>query len=197
MEILDANSAGTFEGGPTYSVRNRLFRAFWSLTWLLLAAWTPPPLNRWRCFLLRLFGATIAPTGVVYGSARIWYPPNLVVGKHGRVAPCVTVYNVAQVTLRDYAIVSQGTHLCSATHDIEDLNFQTVARPITVGRWAWVAAECFVGPGVTLGDGAVLGARGVAFRDLEPWTVYAGSPARAIKKRHVRFAEPVDAPILA
>lgn len=196
MEILDARSAKTFEGGPTYSVRNRLFRASWSLTWLLLAAWTPPPLNRWRCFLLRLFGATVAPTGFVYGSARIWYPPNLVVGKHSRVAPSVTVYNVARVTLHDYAIVSQGTHLCSASHDIEDASFQTIARPITIGRRAWVAAECFVGPGVTVGEGAVLGARGVTFRDLESWTVYVGSPARAIKKRHVRFAEPVDAPVL-
>jgi putative colanic acid biosynthesis acetyltransferase WcaF len=195
MEILDAKTAGTFEGGATYSFRNRLFRGIWSVIWLVFAAWTPPPLNRWRCFLLRLFGAQIAPTGVVYGSARIWYPPNLVVGRRARVSPGVTVYNVARITLHDYAIVSQGTHLCSATHDIEDSDFQTKARPITIGRWAWVAADCFVGPGVTVGDGAVLGARGVAFRDLEPWTVYVGSPARAIKKRHVRFAEPVDPPV--
>lgn len=197
MEILDAKSAKSFEGGPTYSFRNRLFRAFWILTWLLLAAWTPPPLNRWRCFLLRRFGAKIAPTGFVYGSARVWYPPNLVVGKYARVSPRVTVYNVAKITFCDYAIVSQGTHLCSATHDIEDPSFQTIAAPITIGRWAWVAAECFVGPGVTVGEGAVLGARGVAFRDLEPWTVYIGSPAQAIKKRLVRFAEPIEAPVNA
>lgn len=194
MEILDAKNAKTLEGGPTYSVRNRLFRALWSLTWLVLAAWTPPPLNRWRCFLLRCFGAEIAPTGFVYGSAKVWYPPHLEVGAFARVSPGVTVYNVAKVTLLDYAIVSQGTHLCSATHDIEDVNFQTVARPITIGRRAWVAAECFVGPGVTVGEGAVLGARGVAFRDLDPWTVYVGSPARAVKKRLVRFVESVDVP---
>jgi len=178
-----------------FSLRNRLFRAFWSLTWFLLAAWTPPPLNRWRCFLLRRFGARIAPTAFVYGSARIWYPPHLVVERRARVSPHVTVYNVEPITLCDYAIVSQGSHLCTATHDIEDPSFQTMARPITIGRWAWVAAECFVGPGVTVGEGAVLGARGVTCRDLEPWTVYVGSPARAIKKRHVRFAEPVDAPL--
>jgi putative colanic acid biosynthesis acetyltransferase WcaF len=195
MEILDARRAGTLDGGPTYSIRNRLFRAAWNLTWLLLAAWTPPLLNPWRCLLLRLFGATIAPTGFVYGSARIWYPPHLVVGAHGRVAPSVTVYNVAMVTLCDYAIVSQGTHLCSASHDIEDACFQTIARPITIGRRAWVAAECFVGPGVTVREGAVLGARGVAFRDLDAWTVYVGNPARAIKPRHVRFVESVDAAV--
>jgi putative colanic acid biosynthesis acetyltransferase WcaF len=195
MEILDAKTAKTFEGGPTYSLQNRLFRAFWIVTWCLLASWTPPPMNRWRCFVLRCFGAKIAPTGFVYGSARIWYPPNLEVGEYARVSPSCTVYNVAKVTFCDYAVVSQRSHLCSATHDIEDTNFQTIARPITIGRWAWVAAECLVGPGVTVGEGAVLGARGVTFRDLDPWTVYVGNPAREIKKRHVRFAEPVEAPV--
>jgi putative colanic acid biosynthesis acetyltransferase WcaF len=51
---------------------------------------------------------------------------------------------------------------------------------------AWVAAEAFVGPGVTVGEGAVLGARGVAFKALEPWTVYAGNPAQPLKKRIIR-----------
>jgi putative colanic acid biosynthesis acetyltransferase WcaF len=192
MKILDAKDMRTLEGGPTYSLANRLFRAAWSLTWLLLAAWTPPMLHRWRIALLRLYGARIADTAAVYGSARIWYPPHLEVGRFARVSPNVTVYNVAKITLQDYAIVSQGANLCTAGHDIEDINFQTVARPITIGRRAWVAADAFVGPGVTIADGAVLGARGCAFRDLDPWTVYGGNPARALKPRRIRF--PDDAP---
>lgn len=192
MKILDASAAGTFDGGPTYSVSNRAFRGLWSLTWLLLAAWTPPPFNRWRLFLLRAFGAKVAPESFVYGSARIWYPPHLELNKHSRIAPGVTVYSVAKVTLEDYAIVSQGTHLCSAGHDIEDAYFQTVARPITICKRAWVAAEAFIGPGVTVGEGAVLGARGCAFRDLEPWTVYVGNPARVIKRRKIRFPDSSD-----
>jgi putative colanic acid biosynthesis acetyltransferase WcaF len=55
-----------------------------------------------------------------------------------------------------------------------------------LGARSWVAAGAFVGPGVTLGEGAVLGARGVAFGDLEPWTVYIGNPAREIRKRQKR-----------
>jgi len=192
MEILDATVTRPFEGGPTYSLRNRAFRGFWILTWMLLASWTPPPLNRWRLFLLRLFGAKVAPESFIYGSAKVWYPPHLELGKYARVAPSVTLYSVEKIIIRDYAVVSQGSHLCSAGHDIEDVNFQTIARPIVVGRRAWVAAETFVGPGVTIGDGAVLGARGCTFRDLEPWTVYAGNPARAIKPRKIRFPDAVD-----
>jgi putative colanic acid biosynthesis acetyltransferase WcaF len=189
MKILDAKEACSFEGGPTYSLANRLFRASWTLTWLLLAAWTPPMLHKWRIALLRLFGARIADSAAVYGSARIWYPPHLELGQFARVSPNVTVYNVAKITLDDYAIVSQGANLCTAGHDIEDAHFQTVARPITIGRRAWVAAEAFVGPGVTVAEGAVLGARACAFRDLEPWMVYVGNPARTVKQRRIRFPD--------
>jgi putative colanic acid biosynthesis acetyltransferase WcaF len=192
MEILDASLTRPTEGGPTYSLANRAFRGFWILTWALLASWTPPPLNRWRLFLLRLFGAKVAPDSFVYSSVRIWYPPHLELGRHALLGPQTTAYCVEKIILRDYAVVSQGSHLCTAGHDIEDVNFQTVARPIVIGRRAWVAAEAFVGPGVAIGEGAVLGARGCTFRDLDPWTVYAGNPARAIKPRKIRFSDSVD-----
>jgi len=112
---------------------------------------------------------------------------------YARISPSVTVYSVAKITLADYAIVSQGSTLCAASHDIEDPHFQTTARSIMIGARAWVAAEAFVGPGVTIGEGAVLGARGCAFRDLEPWTVYAGNPARRLKLRKIRLFDDVDA----
>lgn len=187
--MLDAKVTRPVEGGATYPWRNRVFRACWNLTWAVFASWTPPPLRGWRRWLLRLFGAKVAPTANIYGSARIWYPPNLELGTYASISPNVTVYSVAKITLGDYAVVSQGTQLCTAGHDIEDPHFQTIARPIAIGRRAWVAAEAFVGPGVTIGEGAVLGARGCTFANLEPWTVYVGNPARALKPRRIRFPE--------
>jgi putative colanic acid biosynthesis acetyltransferase WcaF len=141
--------------------------------------------------LLRLFGAKIAPAAFVYGSARVWYPPQLEIGRRAVIGRRASIYSVAMITLRDYATVSKGAHLCSAGHDIDDAHFQTVARPITIGAQAWIAAGALVGPGVTIGEGAVLGARGCTFSDLEPWTVYTGNPARALKARKVhRSAQP-------
>jgi putative colanic acid biosynthesis acetyltransferase WcaF len=90
---------------------------------------------------------------------------------------------MATISLGAHATVSQGAHLCAGAHDVDDVNFQLTTKPIAVGDRAWIAAEAFVGPGVTIGEGAVVGARGVAFRDLEPWTIYAGNPAREIRKR--------------
>lgn len=186
-DILDAADHNSWESGASFTLRQRLFRLAWNATWLLLASWTPPPLQGWRRLLLRLFGARLAPTSVVYGSARIWYPPNLELGRFACIGPRVNVYCMAKITLGDYAIASQGAHLCAGTHDIEDVHFQLTARPITIGCRAWVAAEAFVGPGVQIGEGAVLGARAAAFRDLEPWMVHLGNPAAAVKPRRVRF----------
>jgi putative colanic acid biosynthesis acetyltransferase WcaF len=189
VTILDARASGSAEGGPSFSLKNRIVRAIWILSWSLLAAWTPPPLRGWRRFLLRVFGAEVASTARIYGTVRVWLPSNLKIGQYAVIGPGATVYNMSKITLGDYATVSQGAHLCTGTHDIEDPYFQLKSRPIAIGARAWVAAEAFVGPGVRIGEGAVLGARGCAFKDLESWTVYTGNPATALRKRNVRFTD--------
>jgi putative colanic acid biosynthesis acetyltransferase WcaF len=153
------------------------------VSWLVLAAWTPPFLHPWRRLLLRAFGARIAPTARIHASVRVWYPANLEMGDQACLGPGVNCYSMARVTLGPYALASQGAHLCAGTHDIDDPNFQLVAAPIRVEAKAWIASEAFVGPGVKVGEGAVLGARAVAFGNLEPWTVYVGNPARETRKR--------------
>lgn len=182
-DILDASARSSITGAPSFSLRNRLERAIFGVTWTLLCRWTPPPLHLWRCFILKLFGAKVGRGVRVYGSTKIWYPPHLTLSDYALLGPNVNVYCQGPIALRPYAIVSQYTHLVAGTHDVDDPNFQLYVRPIEVGENAWVAANAFVGPGVTVGEGAVLGACGVAFKDLEPWTIYAGNPAKRLKRR--------------
>lgn len=183
LGILDAGKSGSRQGGPSFRLRHRALRAVWMVTWTLLAAWTPAPLHRWRALLLRLFGARLGVNVRVHGAARIWFPPNLAMGNNALIGPRAICYNMAPVEIGKGAIISQGAHLCTGTHAIDDPLFQLVAKPIVIGADAWVAAEAFVGPGVMIGEGAVLGARGVAFGDLPAWTVHAGNPARMIGQR--------------
>ena len=180
------------EGGASFPLQHRLFRAAWNLTWVLLVSWTPPPLHKWRRLILCCFGARIAPTARVYSTAKIWYPPNLVMEDHACLGPFVTCYSMAQIKLGRYATVSQRTHLCAGSHDIEDPGFRVIARPISIGERAWIAAEAFVGPGVTVGEGAVVGARSVLFKDLLPWEICVGNPARVIGRRSLRGANRGD-----
>jgi len=169
--------------GPSYSFGNRLRRVLWQTVHLLLFKYTPPPMHRWRTRLLRIFGAHVSPESYVYPSVTIWAPWNLVMERHATLGRQVTCYNPAPVYLGEQAVVSQGTHLCTASHDYNDPAFQLFAKPIRIERSAWVAAECFVGPGVTVGEGAVLGARTVLFRNAPPFTIWVGNPAVFKKER--------------
>lgn len=133
--------------------------------------------------LLRLFGARMGIRSDVRGSARVWLPANLHMADHALIGPEVSCYNQALISVGERALISQGAHLCAGTHNIDDPHFPLVTKPIHIGAHAWVAAEAFVGPGTTIGEGCVLGARAVAFGTLTPWTVYSGNPAVARRQR--------------
>ena len=170
-------------GAAQFSLGHRVLRLVWGLVWRLFAAWTPPPFNRWRLFILRLFGAKIHPTALVRGPARIWYPPNLTMEAYAVIGAEAEIYNMAPVVIGENSIVSQRAYLCGGTHDFTRASNPLITRPITIGPNVWVAADAFIGPGVTVPGGCVIGARAVVTGRLEPWTVYAGNPARAIKRR--------------
>lgn len=97
--------------------------------------------------------------------------------------PRTDCYCMNHVTIGEKAVVSQGAVLCCGTHDISDLNFQLTTHPIKISAGVWVAADAFIGPGVTLHEGAVIGARAVLFKDAEAFGVYVGNPAVRIKTR--------------
>jgi putative colanic acid biosynthesis acetyltransferase WcaF len=180
---MDRESLRKHRHAPSFSLANKLSRVAWGLSWLLLARWTPPPLHRWRCLLLRLWGAEVGRDVRVYGSVRIWHPAKLAIGPGSVLGPRVRCYNQGRITIGAAVVVSQDASLCASTHDVTDPRFPLLLRPIRIGDHAWIAAEAFVGPGVQIGTGAVLGARGVAMRDLAAWTVFSGNPAQPIKLR--------------
>ncbi|MEY8688528.1 MAG: putative colanic acid biosynthesis acetyltransferase [Leptothrix sp. (in: b-proteobacteria)] len=176
-------SARSAYDGPSTSMRNRLGRVLWGLVRLLLIRPSPRPCHAWRAAVLRLCGARLGPRCHIYPGARIWAPWNLDCADAVGIADGAVIYNPSLVRLGSHAIVSQDAYLCGASHDHNDPAFPMVNRPITLGAYAWVAARAVVGPGVTLGDGAVLGLASVAMRDLAPWTVYVGAPARPVNPR--------------
>lgn len=169
--------------GPSFTLMNRLRRLLWQLTWVLFAIWTPPSFHRWRILLLKLFGANVSWTAYVYSNVKIWAPWNLTISDYGTLARSVICYNIAPISIGVKAVVSQGAQLCTGTHDYRDPTFPLIAKPISIGRRAWVCANAFVGPGVNVGDGAVLAAAGVAFYKLDAWTVYLGNPATILRHR--------------
>jgi putative colanic acid biosynthesis acetyltransferase WcaF len=160
-----------------------LRRWIWLFFQSTLFRWSPRPFHGFRAFLLRLFGAEINGPVVIFPTVRIMFPWRLSLAPHSMLGPHVTVYNLAAVRLETGANISQHCHLCAGTHDFTRWDMPLVTSPISIGPNAWLGADVFVGPGVTVGELSVVGARSVVVNDLPPRKIALGSPCRAVKDR--------------
>ena len=172
-----------------HSLKNKLGRVIWAMVWGTVFRWSPRVFFGWRRFLLRCFGARIGKNARISPSVRVWAPWNLVVGDEVAIAHDVDCYCVDRLTIGDHATVSQYSFLCTASHDISDPHMGLITAPIQIGSQSWVCAGVFVSPGVTIGEGAVVGAMSVVTRDVEPWTVVAGNPAKYRRTRTLSVSE--------
>ncbi len=168
------------------TIQNKLKRLSWNIAYVIFfRPFSLPIFKQWRNLVLKIFGAQIGEGSVVRASAKIWNPQNLIMGKFTCIGPETIIYNPAPIILGDKVTISQYAYLCAASHDISDSNHRLITDVIKVDSFAWVAADAFVGMGVTIGEGAVVGARACVFKDVAPWTVVGGNPAKYIKERKI------------
>lgn len=177
----------------SFGFGHRLARLLWQAVYLLVYRLSPRPFHAWRSLLLRLFGAKMGHGCHFYPSGRIWAPWNLICEDCCTLGDGAEIYNPSTVYLESHCIVSQQAYICGATHDYNDAAFPMISYPMRLGAYSWICARASVAPGVQVGQGAVLGLGSVAARDLDPWTVYSGSPAIKVKAREV-VAAPTKVP---
>jgi putative colanic acid biosynthesis acetyltransferase WcaF len=169
------------------SRKNQIARFLWTMVWTVFARPFPRSLgNGWKLFLLRLFGAKVNKRSKVYSSVRIYMPWNLEMEEYSCLSPEVDCYNVAKVKIGAHSTVSQKTYLCAASHDITQSHNPLITAPIIIEDQAWIGASAFIGMGVIVGQGAVVGATASVYKNVEPWTVVGGNPAKFIKKREIK-----------
>lgn len=168
-----------------YSRREYLGRALWALATPLFRC-SPRPLFGWRRLLLRCFGARVGRAVHVDPSARIEIPWNLDLGDGAAVGAHAWLYSLGPIRIGARATVSHRAHLCAGSHDYTDPSLPLLRTGLSVGADAWICSDAFIGPGVAVGEGAVVGAAAVAMRDVPPWNVVAGNPARFVKMRELR-----------
>ena len=170
-------------GSDKLKLKDKLRRGLWQLVWLLLFRPTPRRFgNTWRLGLLRLFGAQVSRC-LIMPSCRILKPWLFTIGRDSAVADDVYLYNHGSMEIGHQVVISHGAFLCGGTHDPKDPLFRLISKPIRVGDEAWVAAEAFVHPGVTIGRGTVIGARSVVTKDMPDWMICVGNPCVPIKPR--------------
>lgn len=157
-------------------------RALWELAQPLFA-FSPRQLWGWRNLLLRCFGARIGHGVRVHPTVRIAVPWNVQIGEFAAVGDRAILYSLGPVHIGARATVSQHAHLCAGSHDHLQPDLPLLKPPIRIGDDVWVCADAFIGPGVTVGDFAVVGARAVVTKDVAAAAIVVGNPARVVGQR--------------
>jgi len=188
----------TFQQSSRYvspwSLRMRLGRLAWIVTWNCLFRTSPKPFYAWRRLLLRLFGCRIEGRPFVSPHARITMPWQLQLGDKTTLAERCEVYNLGFVSLAPRVTVAQEAYLCAGTHDFEHAYTPLITAPITIGEDAFIAARAFILPGVTVHRGAIVGACAVVTKDVPERAIVAGNPARVIGTRRWEFTDRLPGP---
>ncbi len=172
---------GTVSG--YFTRREKIGRLLWTVVQATLFRFSPRRADGWRAFLLRCFGARVGRVRLLRGTVRVEVPWNVELGDGAQIGDGVYLYSLGTISIGDHTVVSQFSHLCAGTHDYERTDFPLLRVPIRIGSHCWIAAESFVGPGVTIGDGVVVGARASVVKDLPSWKVCVGAPARPVSDR--------------
>ena len=168
-----------------FSFSNKIYRVLWALFYFIFFKYTPPQLFTYRSLVLKLWGSKIGANVRVYPSAKIWSPKNLSIGNGASIGPRALIYNQGHIAIGELSIISQDVTICASTHDYTKKSHPLITKDVTIGSKVWLCAESFVGPGVSIDDGVVLGARAVAKKNLTQWMVYDGNPCIQIKERNI------------
>jgi putative colanic acid biosynthesis acetyltransferase WcaF len=177
-----------FKVPPGFRGRSRIFVQLWWLVQSTLFAMSPQVMYGWRACLLRLFGARIGKGTIIRPSVKIPYPWKLSIGDHCHIGDEAHLYTFAEIEIGDCTVISQRSYLCTGSHDYSSPTFDLIAKKIVIESEAWVATDVFVAPGVTIGHGAVIGARSSVFHDIPPAVVAVGTPARVVGERRMQVS---------
>lgn len=171
--------------GYPYKLSDYIKRFSWQWVQRLLIRPSFRRSHNWRRFVLNRFGAKIHRTSGSKASTHIWHPWLFEMDEYSMLSEGVVVYNLGQVTIGKHTVLSQDVYLCAGTHDHTKPNLPLQKPPITIGSGVWICAGAFIGPGVTIGDNAVIAARSVVVNDVPPGMIVGGNPAKTIKPRHM------------
>ena len=176
--------------------RSRVVEALWYLCKCVFFLTPLPMPSGFKCALLRWFGAEIGRGVYIKPRVNIHLPWKLHVGDFTSIGEEVFILNFEPVHLGAHCCISQRVFLCTGNHDYRAPEMPYRNRPITVEDGAWVGAQVFVAPGVTIGEDAVVTAGSVVVGNLTGGMVCAGNPCRPLKPRWSAGAQSGVAPVM-
>jgi len=164
--------------------KSKLCVQLWWLVQAIFIGLSPQIFYGWRRFWLRSFGAQIGKKVLIRPSVKITYPWKVSIGDYSWIGDDVVLYSLGEIEIGSNTVISQKSYFCTGSHDYTKETFDIFAKKIKVGNSCWLATDVFVAPGITISDGAIVGARSSVFNDVDANTINVGSPSKMIKKRN-------------
>ena len=112
------------------------------------------------------------------------YGKNIFLGSNVTINFNVTILDIRKVTIGDHTMIGPGTLITSVGHPLSPKGrreYEAYAKPVTIENDVWIGGNVVILPGITIGKGSVIGAGSVVTKDIPPFSVAVGSPARVIK----------------
>jgi putative colanic acid biosynthesis acetyltransferase WcaF len=163
--------------------RNAFVVQLWWIVQGTFFRMSPQFLYGFRNFLLRLFGAKIGKKVIIRPTARITYPWKVSIGDYSWIGDDVVLYSLGEIEIGKNVVISQKSYICTASHDYLQSDFPIFAKKSTIEDECWLATDVFVSPGITIGEGSVIGSRSSVYKDIPSNKVCIGSPAKIIRER--------------
>ena len=173
----------TFTMPDGFRGRSAAVVQLWWIVQSLLFATSPQFMYGWRRWLLRLFGAKVGKHVILRPTMCVQFPWKVTIGDYAWIGDDVNLYSLGPISIGRNAVISQKSYLCTGSHGATDPTFPIFFEPIVIEPEAWIATDVFVGPGVTIGRGTVVGARSSVFKSLPAGKICIGSPAQVIRER--------------
>lgn len=173
------------EASP-WSFKEKVGRAIWMVIGRPVFRASFHNWHTYRAFILRMFGAKIGKGVSIRPTVNIEVPWMVELDDDCTVGDYAILYSLGKISIGKRSIISQYAHLCAGTHDYADHTFKLLRTPIHIGDDVWIGADAFIGPGVSVGDLSVVGARSSTYKTLGERAVFVGNPAKPLKERVLR-----------
>ncbi len=184
MAIYDA---WIWKGAKSITPLRRLFKAtmvvFEDFKLYVLTMTGYVPSHRFRNFVYRMYGVKKAQNSAFHWRARFFCPEGLTIGEHTNLGNDGFYDARETITIGNCVNIAAEVRIYTREHDIDSPDFAEVGAPVRIGDYAYIGTRVTILPGVTIGAGAVVASGAVVTKDVAPYTLVGGVPAKFIRDR--------------
>lgn len=141
------------------------------------------PSHHVRRFFYRLAGITIGSGSTIHTHARFYYPSNITIGRDTIIGEGAVLDGRAPLRIGDHVDFASEVMVYNSQHDLEADDFHATSAPVHIGDYVFIGPRAIILPGVTIGKGAVVAAGAVVTKDVNPFEIVGGVPAKVIGER--------------